>query len=72
MLRAHLPIIRTKQRFVFSRIFEEKTKEGKEELIKKEMGVVYVHKKSDKNEERTLAENKYCIGDLIDVSINYK
>ena len=36
------------------------------------MGVVYVHKKSDKNEERTLAENKYCIGDLIDVSINYK
>ena len=36
------------------------------------MGIVYVHKKSDKSEERTLAENKYCIGDLIDVSINYK
>jgi hypothetical protein len=41
-------------------------------MTKKEMGVVIVHKKSEKGEGKTLAENRFCIGDYIDVSINYK
>lgn len=67
LLRAHIPSIRTKQRFVFSRVLEE---EG--EVGRREMGTVLVHKKSEKGEEKTLWENKFCIGDMIDVSINYK
>lgn len=71
LLRAHLPMIRTKQRFVFYRVYEE-CREKKEERMKKEMGTVLIHKKSEKGEDKTLGELKFWIGDCIDVSINYK
>ena len=71
LLRAHLPAIRTKQRFVFYKVYEE-CREKKEEKMKKEMGTVLIHKKSEKGEDKTLGELKFCIGDCIDVSINYK
>jgi uncharacterized linocin/CFP29 family protein len=40
LLRAHLPIVRTKQRFIFSKISLE---DGK--FVKEEIGTVLVHKK---------------------------
>ena len=67
LLRAHLPVVRTKQRFVFSKISVE---DGK--FSKKEMGTVMVHKKGNEKEESRLDEHKFCIGDLIDISINFK
>ena len=67
LMRAHLPFIRTKQRFVLSRVHKSQGK-----IIRKEMGTVMVHKKSEVSDEKTLEENGFSIGDYIDASINYK
>ena len=49
LMRAHLPSIRTKTRFVLSKISEENGK-----FSKREMGTVMIHKKSDLADEKTL------------------
>ena len=55
LLRAHLPVIRTKQRFVFTRVYQAAGK-----FIGKEMGTVMIHKKDRKgfeDEETTLGDH---------------
>lgn len=67
LLRAHLPAIRTKQRFVLWRVHSQAGR-----LIKQEMGSVGVHKRGEAGENKSLEEVGFRIGDLMDVSINYK
>ena len=47
LIRAHLPSIRTKQRFVLSRVHSGE--EGR--IVKKELGTVMVHKKGEAGDE---------------------
>jgi hypothetical protein len=40
--------------------------------VKQEIGTVMVHKKGNEKEDVRLDERRFCIGDILDVSINYK
>jgi hypothetical protein len=44
----------------------------KKELVKEELGVVGMHRRSDKNEEKYLCNHGFVIGDYLDVSVTYK
>ena len=48
------------------------SEEGKKEYVKQELGFVTMHRKSDRSEEKYLGNCRFCIGDFLDVSINYK
>lgn len=63
-----MPAIRTKQRFVLSRV----SKGQSDVWVKKEMGSVMVHKKGSEKENTRLDQHHFCIGDYIDISIYYK
>jgi hypothetical protein len=63
-----LPASRVKQRFKFSRIGYD----HKDVWSKKELGSIFLHKRGDKIDSRTLENCEFRIGDYIDISINYK
>jgi hypothetical protein len=68
LMRCYLPGIRTKQNFTFWRVHPE---EGNG-LVKQQLGVVMMHRKNDRGDERYLGNWQFAIGDYLDVSINYK
>jgi hypothetical protein len=63
-----LPVSRSKQRFKFFKI----SSDAKDIWTKKEIGQVYLHKRGDRIDDKTLEDSGFRIGDYIDVSINYK
>jgi hypothetical protein len=69
LLRAFLPLIRTKQRFQFWRVHAKENGNG---WVKEELGNVLMHRRADKNEQRYIQNTKFNVGDFLDVSIYYK
>ena len=69
LMRCYLPGIRTKQSFIFYRVHQV---EGRAGVSKTGLGMVMMHRKNERVEERYLGNWHFCIGDHLDVSINYK
>lgn len=67
-MKAQLPAARSQQRFKFSKV----SCDAKDVWSKRDVGSIFLHKRGDKIDARTLEECDFRIGDYLDVAINYK